>query len=128
MSQLLVEFASEERNRGSECLRRIGRLAPGLAADIVLLDWEAVTQPWQDPAMPLIDVLLRRAKAGAVETVIIGGETVYHEGRFTLVERAAIHDEIARAMDRPDTDAEAALRSLASDLIAPVRAFYRYWG
>ncbi|MDW3221816.1 MAG: amidohydrolase family protein [Paracoccaceae bacterium] len=105
----------------------IGRLAPGMAADIVLLDWDAVTFPWQDQAIPLIDVLLRRAKAGAVQTVLVQGEMVYHEGQFPNVDREEVLADIAMALNRPDTDAEAALRRLASDLIKPVRDFYRDW-
>jgi hypothetical protein len=98
-----------------------------MLADLVLLDWEAVTRPWQDPSMPLVDVLLRRAKAGAVETVLIGGRTVYHAGRFAALDRAAVLDEIAAALARPDTPHEARLRALSRDLLAPVARFYEGW-
>lgn len=106
---------------------RIGRLAPGMLADIVLLDWAAVTRPYQDPDMPLVDVLVRRAKSGAVQTVLIGGRAVYHEGRFLNLDREAILEEISSSLDRPDTAAEAAQRRLASDLMEPVRDFYKGW-
>jgi hypothetical protein len=96
-------------------------------ADLVLLDWKRVTSPWQDPALSLADVLVRRAKAGAVETVIVGGTVVFHEGRFAKVDRDATLTEIARALDRPDTSAEAERRRLAAALIKPVRDFYRDW-
>jgi cytosine/adenosine deaminase-related metal-dependent hydrolase len=105
----------------------IGRLAPGLLADIVLLDWDAVTWPWQDPDMPLVDVLLRRAKAGAVATVLIGGTVVYDHGRFTRVDRDTVLDMIARDMRRADTAKEAALRQLSRQLLDPVARFYQDW-
>ncbi len=123
----IFRMATEHGGATTPFAGRIGRLAQGMAADIVLLDWTAVTWPWQDPAMPLVDVLLRRAKAGAVDTVIIGGETVYRDGRFTRVDRDVVLDEIARALDRPDTDAEAEQRRLAKALLQPVRDFYRDW-
>ena len=123
----ILRMATEHGAATTPFAGRIGRLSPGMAADIVLLDWAAVTGPWQDPAMPLIDVILRRAKAGCVETVIIGGETVYHEGSFTRVDRQAIHEEISRALARPDTLEEASLRRLASELMEPVRDFYSGW-
>ena len=123
----ILRMATEHGAVTTPFAGRIGRLSPGMAADIVLLDWATVTGPWQDPAIPLIDVLLRRAKAGAVETVIIGGETVYHQGRFMRVDRQAVQGEIARALGRPDSEAEASLRHLASDLMEPVRDFYRDW-
>ncbi|MEM6889421.1 MAG: amidohydrolase family protein [Pseudomonadota bacterium] len=123
----ILRMATEHGAETTPFAGRIGRLAPGMAADIVLLDWEAVTWPWQDPGLPLVDVLLRRAKTGAVQTVMIEGETVYHQGRFLGVERDRVLAEIARTMNRPDSEAEAALRQLASDLAGPVRDFYRDW-
>jgi cytosine/adenosine deaminase-related metal-dependent hydrolase len=106
---------------------QVGRLAPGMRADIVLLDWQRVTWPWQDPALPLVEVLVRRAKAGAVETVIVDGGVVYHEGTFTRVDRQATLADIARALDRPDTPHEAERRQLAAALLGPVGDFYRDW-
>ena len=96
-------------------------------ADIVLLDWDKVTWPFQDAAIPLVDVLVRRVRTGAVETVVIGGETVYHNGVFSRVDRDAVLGEIAAALGDGDTPAEAIQRRLASDLLAPVRDFYRGW-
>ncbi|MCY4140774.1 MAG: amidohydrolase family protein [Rhodobacteraceae bacterium] len=123
----ILRMATEHGAVTTPFAGRIGRLAPGMAADVVLLDWATVTGPWQDPAIPLIDVLLRRAKAAAVETVIIGGETVYYQGSFMRVDRQAVQGEIARALGRPDSEAEASLRRLASDSMEPVRDFYRDW-
>lgn len=106
---------------------RIGRLAQGFLADIVLLDWRAVTWPWQDPGMPLVDVLVRRARSGSVATVMIGGEIVYDEGRFVQVDRDGILESIARELDRPDTNGEARLRDLSNRLLDPVARFYDGW-
>jgi len=123
----IFRMATEHGGATTPFAGRIGRLTPGMAADIVLLDWKAVTWPWQDPAMPIVDVLLRRAKSGAVDTVIIDGETVYRDGRFTRVDRDIVLDEIASALDRPYTDAEAEQRRLATAMLQPVRDFYRDW-
>jgi cytosine/adenosine deaminase-related metal-dependent hydrolase len=123
----VLRMATEHGAATTPFAGRVGRLAPGMLADLVLLDWKRVASPWQDPALPLTDVLVRRAKAGAVETVIVGGAVVYHEGRFAKVDRDATLTEIARALDRPDTSAEAERRRLAAALIEPVRNFYRNW-
>lgn len=106
---------------------RIGRLAAGMLADIVLLDWKRVTWPWQDPDMPLVDVLVRRAGAGAVETVIVGGRSIYDQGRFLRVDREAVLHEIASTFDRPDIPDERDRRRLSRELLPPVRDFYRGW-
>ncbi len=106
---------------------RIGRLAPGTLADLVLLDWPRVTWPWQDAAMPLVDVLVRRAKAGAVETVIVGGRPIYHEGTFTRLDRQSVEQEIARALSGPESELDISRRQLAAELLGPVARFYKGW-
>lgn len=124
----VLRMATEHGGGTTSFADRIGRLALGRLADIVLLDWNRVTWPYQDGEMPLVDVLVRRAKAGAVETVVIGGETVYHEGAFLKVDRDAVLGEIARALGGPATPAESARRRLAEGLHAPVRGdFCRGW-
>jgi cytosine/adenosine deaminase-related metal-dependent hydrolase len=123
----ILRMATEHGAATTLFAGQIGRLSPGMLADLVVMDWAAVTAPWQDPAMPVVDTLVRRAKAGAVETVMIGGQVVYHEGRFTRVSRPEVLADITRAMARPDTAPESARRQLAADLLGPVRDFYRDW-
>lgn len=123
----ILRMATEHGAATTPFRGRIGQIAPGMLADIVLLDWRAVTWPWQDPEMPLIDVLVRRARPGAVATVMIGGDIVYEEGRFVRVDRAAVLDAIARALGQPETEAEAGLRQLSRRLLEPVAGFYRDW-
>jgi 5-methylthioadenosine/S-adenosylhomocysteine deaminase len=103
---------------------RIGRLAPGCAADLVVLDWEAVTYPYQSPDLSFIDVLVQRAKAAAVKTVMIAGEVVYHDGRFAKVDRDAVLAEIAQRMRKPLTPAEEERRVLAKAVFPHVHCFY----
>ena len=123
----ILRMATEHGAATTPFAGRIGRLAPGSAADIVLLDWQTVTRPWQDPAIPLVEVLIRRAKTTAVATVLIGGEVVYHEGRFTRIDRGQILNEITRVLGQPATEDELALRRLSQDLIDPVSRFYEGW-
>lgn len=106
---------------------RIGVLEPGRAADLVMIDADRVSWPYLDPAMPLIDAVVQRAKTDAVDLVMIAGETVYQEGRFTRVDRAAalqaLHDDLQRAL----TDDEVVRRGLATALLPHVRKFYEGW-
>jgi cytosine/adenosine deaminase-related metal-dependent hydrolase len=106
---------------------RIGNLKVGGLADIVLLDWDSVTRPWQDPAIPLEEVLIRRARAGAVETVMVGGEVIYHQGQFARIDREEILAALATAMKRPDTPDEVARRQLAKAALPVVETFYADW-
>jgi 5-methylthioadenosine/S-adenosylhomocysteine deaminase len=120
----ILRMATEHGAATTPFAGRIGRIAPGMLADMALLDWGRVTWPHQDPETPLIDVLVRRAKAGAVETVMIGGAVVYRDGVFTRADRDAALAAIAAVLDQPPGPADRARRALARDLIDPVRAFY----
>ena len=123
----VLRMATEHGAATTPFAGRAGRLAPGMLADIVLLDWARVTAPWQDPATPLADVIVRRAKAGAVETVMVDGSVIYHEGAFTRIDRAAMLDRIGEALRAPETPEDAERRRLAAALVEPVRRFYSDW-
>ena len=103
---------------------RIGTLASGKAADMVLLDWQQIAFPYLDEAMPLLDAVIQRAKTAGVRTVICDGEVIYTDGRFTKVDRdaalRALHDDLARAL----ADDEVERRNLSKALLPHVKAFY----
>jgi cytosine/adenosine deaminase-related metal-dependent hydrolase len=102
----------------------IGRLAPGLAADLVLFDWTDVVYPYQDDKIGFVDVLVRRAKQHAVHSVMIAGEWVYRERRFTRVDKDHVLARIAEAMAQPKTDAELARITLSESIMPFVHRFY----
>lgn len=123
----VLRMATEHGAATTPFAGRIGRLAPGLLADIVVLDWGRVTWPWQDPSMSLLDVLVRRARAGAVETVVVGGRVVYRDGEFMNVDRGSTLAEIAGSLDRSLREEGPARRALAQALLEPVKDFYAGW-
>jgi cytosine/adenosine deaminase-related metal-dependent hydrolase len=123
----ILRMVTEHGARTTPFAGRIGRLEAGRLADIVLLDWERVTHPYQDPALPLVDVLVRRAGPRAVHDVIIGGRTVYSEGVFRGLDRDRILDEISEHLQGPPSEAETARRRLAAALGDHVARFYRAW-
>jgi 5-methylthioadenosine/S-adenosylhomocysteine deaminase len=102
----------------------IGTLEAGRAADMVLIDWRQLSYPYLDPATPLIDAVLQRAKTSGVRTVICDGEVIYDKGKFTKVDRdgalRALHEDLQRAL----SDDEVERRRLSAALLPHVRAFY----
>jgi len=103
---------------------RIGDLAPGKEADLVLFDWNRVTWPYQNPDIAPIDVLVQRAKTSAIRSVMIAGEIVYSDGKFARVDKDATMTEIAARFARPLTDAERARRELGRAIFPHVKRFY----
>ncbi len=104
---------------------QLGTLAVGRAADLVLLDWQQISYPYLDEAMPLLDAVVQRAKSGGVRLVMCAGEVIYQEGRFTKVDQAgalkALHDDLAHAL----SDDEVQRRRLSHALLPHVQRFYR---
>jgi hypothetical protein len=102
----------------------IGTLEVGRAADMVLIDWPAISYPYLDAETPLLDAVLQRAKTSGVRTVICDGDVIYHDGQFTRVDRdaalRALHEDLQRAL----SDDEVERRQLSKLLLPHVRAFY----
>ncbi|MFC0400840.1 amidohydrolase family protein [Paraburkholderia rhizosphaerae] len=70
-----------------------GRLAPGAAADLVLLDWDALDDDGLLNLDPL-DLLLARGSGAHIDQVVIGGRTVVAQGRACGVDEAAVRAEL----------------------------------
>lgn len=103
---------------------RLGVLAPGKAADMVLIDWRQVSYPYLDPETKVLDAVLQRAKGKGVRTVMCDGEVIYADGRFTKVDRdaalQALHEDLQKAL----ADDEVERRNLSKALLPHVRRFY----
>ena len=103
---------------------RIGALAVGKAADLVLIDWYKLAYPYFDPETPVLDAVVQRAKNDSVDLVMVAGEVVYQGGRFTRVDRDAALRELHQSLQRALTGEEIERRTLSKALLPHVRRFY----
>jgi cytosine/adenosine deaminase-related metal-dependent hydrolase len=113
---------------GAKLLRKettLGRLAPGYAADLVLVDLERITWPWVAPEADPRDLLVQRAWAGDVDTVLIAGEVVLRDGRPTRFDPAEAGRELAARL-AVETYPDAAARMVEA-LLPRVETYYRGW-
>jgi 5-methylthioadenosine/S-adenosylhomocysteine deaminase len=76
---------------------RIGTLAPGYQADIVLVDTRGTH--WQPPHN-LLAGLVYSARASDVHTVMVGGRVILHERRHLTLDKERILAEVANTMER----------------------------
>ncbi|ASP20036.1 8-oxoguanine deaminase [Antarctobacter heliothermus] len=123
----VLQMATEYGAATTPFADRVGRLEVGCEADLVLLDWARLTYPWQDPARPFAEVLVRRARPEFVLQVLIGGRSVLKDGRFVNVDRDQILDEIAASLGRSPQICEQSRVQLAADLFPHVDKFYANW-
>jgi 5-methylthioadenosine/S-adenosylhomocysteine deaminase len=102
----------------------LGALEIGKAADMVLIDWKQISYPYLDVEMPVLDAVIQRAKTEGVKTVIVSGEIVYQDGRFTKVDRDAALRKLSELLKRPLTPDEIERRQLSKAVLPHVQSFY----
>ena len=104
---------------------RLGRLAEGYAADLVMVDMTAPSDPWVAPEVDGRDLVLYKARGGDVSDVMVGGEWVLKKRkptRFDLKAAVAELGEVMAATPFPEAD-----HALAQELIPHVEAWYSGW-
>ena len=98
--------------RAMRLAHRIGRIAPGYAADIALLDLDTCAFT---PCNDLVRQLVLCEDGGSVRMTIVNGRVVYENGRLTTVDERALRAEareIASSQRPRMAEAEAAARRL----------------
>ncbi|WP_428540539.1 amidohydrolase family protein [Rhodopila sp.] len=102
----------------------LGRLEVGRGADMVLIDWNQISFPYLDAEVPVLDAVIQRAKVEGVRAVLVAGEVVYRDGRFTRIDRDAVLRQISDMLKRPLNDDEMERRRLSKAVLPHLRAFY----
>lgn len=92
-----VEMATVNGARGAGLADRIGSVAVGKEADLVLFD--ATVSEWQ-PLYNPVSNLVYSATGNTVKHVFIGGEQVVRDGRLTRIDEQEVMREVARAAAR----------------------------
>ena len=96
----VLEMATADGARLMHKEDTIGAIAPGRAADLVLVSLDRVTWPWVAPESDPRELLLMRAGAGDVDTVLVGGEVVLRAGRPTRFDLDEVGREAAEMLGR----------------------------
>lgn len=113
---------------GARLLRkedRLGAIAPGRAADLVLVDLARVTWPWVSPEADPRTLLLLRAGAADVDTVLVDGEVVLSGGRPTRFDLDEVGREVAAQLAATPASPETA--GFLEQLRTHLSAYYRAW-
>jgi 5-methylthioadenosine/S-adenosylhomocysteine deaminase len=75
----------------------VGRLEPGRRGDVIVLDLRALRTPYTTGDADVWELVLTRAKAAHVESVVVDGRVLMLERRLQHIDRDALMDEVASA-------------------------------
>ncbi len=104
---------------------QLGRLAPGFAADLLLIDMTAATTPWAAPEASPRDLALMKVRGADVRDVMVAGEWVLKRRqptRFNLDDAVRELHEVMAATPFP-----ASAHNLALEALPHVEAWYGSW-
>ena len=124
-AEQVLRMATEHGAHTTPFKDRIGTLEIGKAADMVVMNWEDVTYPYMDALMPVLYTLLHRARTTAIETVLVAGEPILRDGKFTRVDKDAALAELAESLQKPLRPEEQHRRVLSERLCPHVHEFYK---
>ena len=107
--------------------KMLGRLEPGYLADMVLIDYKAMTYPYIEPSHDPIDALMYRGSNKYVHTVLVNGKVVVENGSVLTVDEAAIGKRLSDASSKPRTEKDKALGAAMDTLKEKAVEYYRGW-
>jgi 5-methylthioadenosine/S-adenosylhomocysteine deaminase len=129
-SERLLRAAGENGARATGFEGRIGALAPNRFADLLVVRRNRIFSPvGRYDRSPVLDVIIDRANASDLDTVLIHGQIVLDQGRMTTVDEDELLTRLADTTTRLYTKSPAGERLWElGDLVKPtVKKFYGDW-
>lgn len=128
-SEAVLRAAAENGARAIRFESELGSLGVGKEADLVVLSRDRLFWPEERYAStPPLDVILDRASAADVASVMVAGEVVFDDGEFTRIQHSRVRDYVTEAAARimgSDPDPESV--RLGWEVDPYVLDFYRPW-
>lgn len=118
-----LALASRHGRHAVSGLAGSGRVAPGEAADLLLLDGAALMDDRLYDDVPVLDFVLARAHAGHVRHVIAAGRRIVEDGRITGVDYPALMAELQARLKAAIVPGDT-WRATVRELDAALKPFY----
>ena len=80
---------------------QVGALEPGRRADMVLISLERISEPYLAPETNMVDALVYRGKGLDVDTVIVDGQVLLRNGRFTRLDKEEVISRLKESLNSP---------------------------
>lgn len=120
----VLRMATEHGAHTTPYADSIGTIELGKAADLVVMDWKHIAYPYLDDEVPIVDAVVQLARTTGVETVLIGGEPVLLDRKFTRLDKHAAVEALAQSLRAPLRPDELKRREFAKRVFPHVKQFY----
>jgi cytosine/adenosine deaminase-related metal-dependent hydrolase len=101
----------------------VGDIAPGAPADLLVLDWTAMSAELIEPSVPPFDLLLAKGVRQHVKGLIVAGRDVVRDGKVIGIDLPALEAELL-AMLRAKYSTTADVRAAMPELKSALRKHY----
>lgn len=96
----LLRSAGDNGARAIRQEGKVGRLVPGMHADLLVLESGRITAPQgRYDTTPFLDLLVDRAQRQDLRTVMINGQIVMEDGKLTTIDEQALEAELPEALN-----------------------------
>lgn len=103
----------------------IGRLSPGLRADLAVFSLTRLHNPYLAPDMPVLDAFLARGLGQDTQMTMVDGRILYSEGRYTDLKLEALEEAAAEAARAAFSPTDSADPARTAELRSCMGAHYR---
>ena len=119
----LLRFAFEHGRFAVTGQADSGRIAPGAPADLLLLDWEALSAELVEPDVSPLQLLLAKGTHRHVKGLFVGGREVVRDGALATINLPELEAELLAAL-RHAAGTTADIRAAMPHLSAALGAHY----
>ena len=102
----------------------VGTLEPGKRADMVLVSLERIVEPYLAPETNMVDALLYRGRGLDVDTVIVDGEVLLRNRKFTQLDKEEVIARLKDSLSVPLTPHETQQAELGNRLLPHAQRFF----
>ncbi len=120
----VLKMATENGAHTTPFNSTVGTLEPGKAADLLLIDRRQIAHPYLDADVSIVDAVIHRARTSAINLVMVAGEVILRDGRFTRIDKDEVLKELAASLSVPRTQSEERRRILSKSLFPHIQEFY----
>ena len=126
-SHQILHLATANGARATWLDDSVGTLQPGKRADMVLVSLERMVEPYLHPDTNMVDALLYRGRGLDVDTVIVDGEVLLRNRRFTRLDKEDITARLKESLGIPLRPHEEKRAELGRMLVPHVQRYFEQW-